>query len=158
MTINHMTVECEWLIKAISFIVTNPEPVYCDVQSSPLSEMTMTWDSSSQVMGRRFGSTQTSWQTSVIKLALKCLTSLCQMVKKLHVPLGQDMACSTEKLSLHARVDVTKERCQPYYKEITSLKAPLWRVKPYSGRGKEVSQLDTSFLFSKVQGAVESMG
>ena len=75
------------------------------------------------VRGCRGGSTQTLWQTSDIRGAMKSRSSLCRIVGK--PPVGQFMACSTVKLFEQAQVDDRPEGCHPYRKQIASLKAPL---------------------------------
>ena len=89
----------------------------------------------------------TSLQTSVIRLAVRSLTSLWRRVGK--PPFGQDRACSTVKLAPHGQVEGVCSGCQPYLRDMASLKAPLWRVSPNSSRGRAVSQLEAPFSCAK---------
>ena len=77
----------------------------------------------SPVMSCRWGSVQTSWQTSAIRLAVKYLTSLWCRVGKPHV--GQESACWTVKLDPQGQLVGRFDGSQPYLKVMASLNAPL---------------------------------
>ena len=110
---------------------------------APSSVMAEAPESASPVMGCSVGSMDTLLQTSEMRLAVRSLTSLCRMVG--NPPLGQDSACSTEKLVPHVQVVGVCWGSQPYLRAMASLKVPLWREKPNSSRGREVSQLEAPF-------------
>ena len=61
-------------------------------------------------MGRSSGSMQTSLRTSVSRLAVKFLISLCQMEGKLS--LGHDRACSVENFVPQAQAEGACNGCQ----------------------------------------------
>ena len=82
----------------------------------------------------------TSWQTSVMRLAVMSLTSLWCSVGK--PPFGQDRECSTVKLEPQGHMEGVCSGCQPYLSAMASLSAPLWKVSPNSSRGRAVSQLE----------------
>ena len=62
------------------------------------------------------------------------------------LPFGHDSACSTEKFVPQAHVVGVCNGCQPYLRAMASLKVLLWRVKPNSSRGRDVSQLEAPFF------------
>ena len=121
-----------------TFETTPPETTTSSL--APSSIMAEAPESASPVIGCRVGSVHTSCQTSVIRFAVRSRTSLCRMVGK--PPIGHDSACSTEKLVPQAHEVGVCKGCQPYLRAMASLKAPLWRVRPNSSRGREVSQLE----------------
>ena len=63
----------------------------------------MALENVSPVIGCRVGSTHTSWHTSVNKFAVRSLISLWRTIG--NPPLGQDKACSTEKLAPQAQLE-----------------------------------------------------
>ena len=88
----------------------------------------------------------TSWQTSVMRLAVRSLTSLWRSVWK--PPFGQDRACSTVKLEPQGHVKGVCSGCQPYLSAMASFNAPLWRVCPNSSRERAVSEAPFSCVKS----------
>ena len=97
----------------------------------------------SPVRGCRCGSMHTLWQTSDISLAVKSLTSLWRRVG--NPPLGHERACCTEKGAPQAQWVGMLSGVQPYLSAIASRKALLWREKPNSPIGRDVSQLEAPF-------------
>ena len=94
-----------------------------------------------------FGSMQTSWHTSAIRLAVRSLTSLCCIIGK---PLyGRERARSTVKLWPHKQWVGMFLGCQPYLKATASQKAPSCRTKLNFFNGSEVSQLEAPFSCPK---------
>ncbi len=97
--------------------------------------------------GCKCGSTQMSWQTSVITVAVKSRTSLwCKEGKN---SLGQDSTCCMEKDSPQAQWASTFSGDQPYLSARASQKAPLCSEKPSSSIGRGVSQLEAPFAWAK---------
>ena len=70
----------------------------------------------------------TSLQTSVIRLAVRSLTSLWRSVGE--KTFGQDRACSTVKLVPHGQVEGVCSGCQPYLRDMASLKAHFMEGEP----------------------------
>ena len=66
----------------------------------------------SPVIGCNSGSIRTSLQTSVRRLAVRSLISLCLIEGE--PPLGQERACSTENLAPQPHVDGVCRGCQLY--------------------------------------------
>ena len=97
-------------------------------------------DSTSLDISYRLGSTWTSWHTSVSRFAVISLISLCRMEG--NPPRGQERTCSTMKLAPHSQLEGVRVVTHPYLKARVSTKAPLWRTKPCSSKGREVSQLE----------------
>ena len=64
-------------------------------------------------------------------------------------PFAHDSACSTEKLLPQAHFDGVSEGDQPYLRASASWKAPLWRAKPCSVRGRAVNQVEDPFSVAK---------
>ena len=69
--------------------------------------------------------------------------SLCRMEG--NPARGQESTCSTMKLAPHSQLEGVREGTHPYLKARASTKAPLWRTKPCSSKGREVSQLEEPF-------------
>ena len=85
----------------------------------------------------------TSWHTSVRRVAVRSLISLCLIDGK--PPLAQDRACSTEKVEPQAHLAGNLSGVQPYRSARASWKAPLCNAKPCSESGRTVSQVDEPF-------------
>ena len=64
-------------------------------------------------------------------------------------PFAQDSACSTERLFPQAHFDGISEGAQLYLRASASWKAPLWRAKPCSARGRAVNQVEDPFSVAK---------
>ena len=64
-------------------------------------------------------------------------------------PLAHDKACSTENLLPQVHIDGISDDVQPYLRARASWKAPLWRVKPCSTKGRAVNQVDAPFSFAR---------
>ena len=82
--------------------MTTPKSICCNVESGTVIRIAVALENTSPI-GCREGSTQKSWQTTVIRFAVKSLTSLWQMVGKL--PLGHDRVRSTETLEPQAQLE-----------------------------------------------------
>ena len=65
-------------------------------------------------------------------------------------PIAHDSACSTERLFPQAHFDGISESDQPHLRASVSWKAPLWRTKPCSVRGRAVNQVDDPFSVAKL--------
>ena len=114
---------------------------------APSDEFVEVWLRVSPVSGWRSGSVFTSWHTSVRRWAVRSLSSLWRIIGK--PPLGQERTCWTEKLEPQTQWVGVEGGCQPYRKEIASTKALLWRQKPNSRIGNEVSQVDAPRSLAK---------
>ena len=79
----------------------------------------------------------TSWHTSVRRVAVKFLISLCLIEGK--PPLAQDKACSPEKVEPQAHLAGILSGVQPYRSAKASWKAPLCNAKPRSESGRTES-------------------
>ena len=99
------------------------KPLAATSSLAPSSVMAEAPESASPVMGCSVGSMDTLLQTSEMRLAVRSLISLCRMVG--NPPLGQDRACSTEKLVPHVPVVGVCWGSQPYLRAMASLKAPF---------------------------------
>ena len=69
-------------------------------------------------------------------------------------PRRQESMCSTVKWAPYAQLLGVLEGDHPYLRARASTKAPLWREKPCSSRGRAVSQLEEP-LPRKVHGPLE---
>ena len=97
-------------------------------------------DSTSLDTSCRSSSTWTSWHTSVSRFVVMSLISLCRMEG--NPPRWQESTCSTVKLAPHSQLEGVREGIHPYLKARASTKAPSWRTKPCSSKGREISQLE----------------
>ena len=91
-----------------------------------------------------------SWHTSVRRVAVRSLISLCLIDGK--PPLAQDRACSTEKVEPQAHLAGNLSGVQPYRSVRSSWKAPLCNAKPCSESGRMVSQVDEPFSLASFAG------
>ena len=64
--------------------------------------------------------------------------------------MGHDKTCCTEKGLPHAQFTGTCAGSQPYLREMVSLNALLWSVKPCSSIGRTVSQLEAPFFDNSI--------
>ena len=94
-------------------------------------------------MGCRDGSMHTSWQTSVMTLAVKFLSSLCLMIGR--PPVGQLRAWSVEKAFPQMHLLGRWVGCQLYRMHKASRNAPLWRANPWSSMGNAESHEEAPF-------------
>ena len=90
----------------------------------------------------------TSWHTSVRRVAVRFLISLCLIDGK--PPFAQERACSTEEEEPQAHLVGSLSGVQPYRNARASWKAPLCSAKPCSERGRTVSHVDEPFLLAKL--------
>jgi len=94
--------------------------------------------------GWRCGSMETPWHTSESSEAVMSLTSLCLIEGK--PPVGHDKhawSILNEWPQLHWGGWLF--RGQLYLRHKTSLKADLWRVKPWFSMGRAISHIDAPF-------------
>ena len=97
-----------------------------------------------------------SWHTSVRRVAVRFLISLCLIEGK--PPLAQDRACSTEKVEPQAHLAGNLSGVQPYRNARASWKAPLCNAKPCSESGRTVSQVDEPFSLASVTDLCRPVG
>ena len=90
----------------------------------------------------------TSWQTSVMTLAVKSLSSLCLKVGR--PPVGQHRAWSTVKDLPHTHLVGRCDGCRLYRRHKASLNAPLCKLKPCSLMCRAVSHVDAPFSLAKI--------
>ena len=117
--------------------------------------------SDSPVIGCNSGSVQTSLHTSVRRLAVKSLISLCLIVG--NPPLGQESACSTENLAPQPHVDggafrsiaaafcttaatfhstaAAPGRCRTVFRSGVHLWATIAKSSAWPGNGAEYTQV-----------------
>ena len=100
------------------------------------------------VTGWSSGSMVTSWHTSVRRVAVRFLISLCLIDGK--PPFAQERACLTEKKKPQAHLVGSLSGVQPYRNARASWKAPLCSAKPCSERGRTVSHVDEPFSLAKL--------
>jgi len=93
--------------------------------------------------GCKWGSTWTSWHTSVIKQAVKSRTSLCRIIEK--APYGQIRAWDKVKSLPHTQCEGNNDGVKPYCKQMVSMNSPLWREKPYCSSGSADNQEEAPF-------------
>ena len=106
-------------IKLCYFKPSSPEPIGCNVKTCTIWVLEVAPVRASLVIGCRSDSMQTSPHTSVSRLAVRSLISLCLMDGK--PPFGQDRACSTENLAPHPHVDGMCKGCQLYRRGTVSI-------------------------------------
>ena len=105
-------------IKICSFNRPPQKPLAAMSRCAPSWALEVAPMRTSPVIGCRSGSMQTSLQTSVRRLAVRSLISLCLMDGK--PPFGQDRACSTKNLAPHPHVDGVCKGCQLYWRASAS--------------------------------------
>ncbi len=86
------------------------------------------------------GSTSTSWQISLRRLAVRSRSSLWRTITK--PPFWHDKACEVSKLSPQAQWLGMFSGSHPYRRAMASRNAPLWRAKPCSSTGRVESQVE----------------
>ena len=90
-------------VKEGTFKQPPQKPLATTLSLVPSSVIAEAPESASPVIGCKVGSMHTSWHTSDKSFAVRSLTSLCHTMGNL--PIGQDRACSTEKLVPQAHVE-----------------------------------------------------
>ena len=86
-------------------------------------------------------------QTSVSRLAVRSLISLCRMEGK--SPFGHESVCSTENFTPQAQLEGVLSGSQLYQRARASWKAPLCTTNPNSWIGREVSQLKAPLSWAR---------
>ena len=97
------------------FKTASPKTIHWDIRTSTVLNISCFVIKFLSVSGCKWGSTSTSWHTSVSRSAIKSLTSLWQIDG--NSPFGQDRAWSTENVEPHAQWEGIREGSQPYRKQ-----------------------------------------
>ena len=72
--------------------------------------------------------------------------------------MGQERACSTEKVAPQTQVEGSRAGCQPYRNARPSRNSHFDKLNPCRLRGRHVSQLDAPASTAKVDGVLEGRG
>ena len=114
---------------------------------APSCEFAVVPDSWLGDTGCSSGSMHTSLHTYVSIWAVRSRISLYLIVGK--PPLAQESACSTVKLLPHSHFRGCLDGVQPYRRASASWKGDVCKEKPWSLRGRTVSQVEAPFSLAR---------